>query len=99
MQIHSSYRQPARIYPEPDEPRRLPQHDTKKWCRGRTGIPHCKVWVRSTRWNTLGVPRQKKGLEWYDLVCSACMKKFDYCWPAFRGTTCKCGNHNIPEEG
>lgn len=87
MQIHKSWHQPARIYPEPPEPKHLPSKNTKRWCRGRKGVPHKKAWVLRSTAEAL----RERSSRWYDLRCTVCFRRFDWC--AFLTAPCKCGNH------
>lgn len=52
--------------------------DTKKWCRGKVGVPHKPVCVAydSHKRTNLRVP------EWKILLCSECKKELDHWWPS-----------------
>jgi hypothetical protein len=56
--------------------------DTKRWCRGKVGVPHRAQW-------------QPMGGSWnhYLLLCEACGRHLDWCFHApwrFRKAPCRC---------
>lgn len=88
--------------PDPSKvsPRGARKKDTKRWCGGKVGREHEKVWMVPP--NRIHLPWLKND-SWYELICKVCGKSFDYCWLTTtlqRELTrngiprrCKCGHH------
>jgi len=49
--------------------------DTKKWCRGKKGVPHQPEWKFLPPWD---VPREGGGPRWATLVCAKCGKHLGF---------------------
>jgi hypothetical protein len=63
--------------------RRHSRKDTKRWCRGKIGVPHHLAWQPT-----------RPGSDSYELTCSACGKKLDWCFHSSwwrRKDPCRCG--------
>lgn len=54
--------------------------NTKKWCRGKVGVPHKPKCVSYHEWENRGEP-QGWSKDWKVLVCEACGKELDTWWP------------------
>jgi hypothetical protein len=62
---------------------RRSRKDTRRWCRGKAGVPH------RTAWQPV-----RPGSDSYELICSVCGKKLDWCCHASwwrRKDPCRCG--------
>ncbi len=58
--------------------------NTRKWCRGKVGVPHKPKCVRYDEYeNQHGESRWTKG--WKVLVCESCGKELDHWWPYPKG--------------
>jgi hypothetical protein len=63
--------------------RRRSKKNTRRWCRGKVGVLHRTEWLPT-----------HLGSDSYELICSVCGKKIDWCFHASwwrRRNPCRCG--------